>query len=271
MRFGGAELEGTPAWVIKITMDIFLVTNVYQDILMTMETNMPSLTSENRKGTLIAFEGLCSSGKTISIKKVAQMLSINGSNVVIANWNSVRLIRKTNDFLYKMKLLTPQIYSILQWKSFLINYYFNIYPHLKKGKIVLADRYVYTAYTRDLMNGLNSRFTHRLYSFAKKADFILFFKTSPEVCYERSRKEGKKIFHLCKQLKQKESAQNGELEYLKGLHQTYIDLFNDISLNRTTKVFPIGNNDDIHAILESILYRHGCNVGDKQKYSLVSG
>jgi dTMP kinase len=235
---------------------------MYRDIGMT------TTTGEERKGTLVAFEGLCRSGKTISINEVAKMLSMNGTNVVVANWNSVQFIRRMIDLLYRIKLLTPQVYSLLQWKSFLINYYFMIYPHLKNGSIVLADRYVYTAYARDLMNGLDRRFTHRLYGFARKADLVLFFKASPEVCYERSRRDKKKLFHLCKRFKEKGSAQNGDLHYLRGLHQTYTDLFNDASLTATTKVVPIGSDDNIHTILESI-YRHGCKAGDKQEYSFV--
>ena len=42
----------------------------------------------------------------------------------------------------------------------------DIVPALKAGAIVLADRYVYTAFARDVARGVNSRWVRSLYRHA---------------------------------------------------------------------------------------------------------
>jgi dTMP kinase len=60
-----------------------------------------------------------------------------------------------------------------------------ILPSLKAGKVVLADRYVFTAMARDAARGANRRGVRQLYSFAVKPDLALYFRVPLDVAINR--------------------------------------------------------------------------------------
>ena len=58
-------------------------------------------------------------------------------------------------------------------------------PPLKAGMLVLADRYMYTAFVRDVVRGVSSEWVRKLYSFAIKPDMAFYFKVPIEVAISR--------------------------------------------------------------------------------------
>jgi dTMP kinase len=60
-----------------------------------------------------------------------------------------------------------------------------IVPPLKAGMVVLADRYTYTAFARDVVRGIDRVWVRRLYAFALKPDVAFYFKTPIEVSVSR--------------------------------------------------------------------------------------
>jgi dTMP kinase len=63
--------------------------------------------------------------------------------------------------------------------------YSQILPALQSGAIVLADRYVYTAYARDAVRGLNRDWLRRLYSFAVEPTLAFYFDVPLEEAMRR--------------------------------------------------------------------------------------
>lgn len=53
------------------------------------------------------------------------------------------------------------------------------------GYIVLADRYIYTAYARDIVRGCDSRWVQEVYDYAVKPDISFYFRVPVEVASER--------------------------------------------------------------------------------------
>jgi dTMP kinase len=53
------------------------------------------------------------------------------------------------------------------------------------GYIVLADRYVYTAYARDIVRGCDPRWVREVYNYAVKPDITFYFSVPVEVASER--------------------------------------------------------------------------------------
>src|SRR2546423_12592194 len=51
--------------------------------------------------------------------------------------------------------------------------------------IVLADRYAYTASTRDVTRGVDRQWVRELYSFAVKPDMALYFRVPIDVSLDR--------------------------------------------------------------------------------------
>jgi dTMP kinase len=149
-----------------------------------------NLKSAGEKGVLIVFEGISGSGKSENIKKICSLLQSKDYRVAVVEWNSNKRIRRVVDFLKNRGKLTCVIYSIFQWISFLIDYYRRILPLLKKGYIVLADRYIYSGFTRDAINGTGNFFSKFIERIARKPDLLFFFNTSPAICYERIKLRG---------------------------------------------------------------------------------
>ena len=55
-----------------------------------------------------------------------------------------------------------------------------IAPALKAGFIVLADRYAYTAFARDVARGVDPNWVRNVYSFAIKPDLAIYFDIDPK-------------------------------------------------------------------------------------------
>jgi dTMP kinase len=51
--------------------------------------------------------------------------------------------------------------------------------------IVLADRYTYTAFARDVARGVDRRWVRELYSFAVKPDLAVYFRVPIDVSVDR--------------------------------------------------------------------------------------
>jgi dTMP kinase len=58
-------------------------------------------------------------------------------------------------------------------------------PSLKAGAIVLADRYVYTAFARDVARGIDPQWVRSLYRFAVVPTQAFYFRVPLEVALKR--------------------------------------------------------------------------------------
>jgi len=210
-----------------------------------------SLIAKRNPGILIACEGISGSGKSKTINDLNQLFIKYGFNVKIIEWNSNRIIRKlVVDILERSGLLTPQIYSFFQWVSFLIDYYFQTKPYLKKNYVVVADRYIYTALTRNKVNGTGDFWDNILYSFVRKPDILLYHNTLPKVCYERIKERGKSLFHTNKRIKSSKLLKNKDLYYLKKLEREYKRLLSDAKIiNDTNIYYSDGSFEELQAII----------------------
>jgi dTMP kinase len=85
----------------------------------------------------------------------------------------------------KKNLLTPTTFSLLHAVDFADRLTYQILPPLKAGMIVLADRYVYTAFARDVARGVHPEWVRQVYSFALRPDLTLYFKVPIEISLER--------------------------------------------------------------------------------------
>jgi dTMP kinase len=56
---------------------------------------------------------------------------------------------------------------------------------LHAGYIVLADRYVYTAYVRDIVRGCNPDWVKKIYEFAIRPEIVFYFKVPIDVAVDR--------------------------------------------------------------------------------------
>lgn len=141
--------------------------------------------NHNLKGTLVCVEGIDGSGKSTQLALLRDWLKNNNQDVIFTEWNSSELISQTTKLAKKKNLLSPRTFSLLHAVDFADRLKQVIAPALKAGFIVLADRYAYTAFARDVARGVDPNWVRNVYDFALKPDLAVYFDIDPKVSMER--------------------------------------------------------------------------------------
>src|SRR5215831_7061405 len=127
-------------------------------------------------GKLIIVEGIDGSGKSTQMRLLHSFLESQGYPVFMTEWNSSEVVKQTTKEGKKKKSLTPTTFSLLHATDFADRLFYQILPPLKAGMIVLADRYVYTAFARDVVRGVHPTWVRKVYNFATRPDIAFYFK-----------------------------------------------------------------------------------------------
>ncbi|MEQ1831716.1 MAG: thymidylate kinase [Candidatus Eisenbacteria bacterium] len=136
-------------------------------------------------GKLFIVEGIDGSGKSTQLSLLAQWLRSEGHLVIFSEWNSSPIVRATTSRGKKRQLLTPLTFSLIHATDFSDRVERDIVPALKAGAIVLADRYVYTAFARDVARGVDRQWVRSLYRFAVRPTLAMYFRVPLEVALYR--------------------------------------------------------------------------------------
>lgn len=136
-------------------------------------------------GRLIAVEGLDGSGKSTQIYLLKRWLELQGLKVYFTAWNSSTIVKAATSKGKNRTLLTPTTFSLIHATDFADRYERQLVPLLRAGYIVLCDRYVYTAYARDVVRGCSPEWVRAVYDFAAKPDLTFFFKARLETSLGR--------------------------------------------------------------------------------------
>ena len=137
------------------------------------------------KGLLICVEGIDGSGKSTQLDLLYSWLKSKGLDVILTQWNSSELIANTTKKAKKKNLLSGRTFSLLHAVDFADRLERTIKPALKAGFIVLADRYVYTAFARDVARNVEPDWVRNMYSFAIQPDLTFYFDIQPKDSLER--------------------------------------------------------------------------------------
>jgi len=139
----------------------------------------------NFPGRLIAVEGLDGSGKSTQIYLLRRWLEAEGVRVYFSEWNSSELVKSATSKGKKRELLTPTTFSLIHATDFADRYERHLLPLLRAGYVVLCDRYIFTAFARDVVRGCPPAWVRGLYNFAARPDLTFFFKADLEVSLNR--------------------------------------------------------------------------------------
>lgn len=152
-----------------------------------MKTNSLSQCTEKLqvKGKLIVVEGIDGSGKSTQIRLLGKWLKSKLLPVFMTEWNSSEMVKEITSKGKKKGRLTPTTFCLLHATDFADRYERNIFPLMRAGYIVLADRYVYTAYARDIVRGCSPKWVCKVYDFAIKPDVVFYFRVPVDVAVER--------------------------------------------------------------------------------------
>ncbi|MGC8989225.1 MAG: dTMP kinase [Verrucomicrobiia bacterium] len=136
-------------------------------------------------GRLIAVEGIDGSGKSTQVYLLRRWLEQQDLKVFLSEWNSSELVKSATSKGKKTHLLTPTTFSLIHATDFADRYERQLVPLLRAGYIVLCDRYIYTAFARDVVRGCPPDWVRRLYGFAAQPDLTFFFKARLETSLQR--------------------------------------------------------------------------------------
>ena len=136
-------------------------------------------------GRLIAVEGLDGSGKSTQIYLLKRWLELQDLKVYFSEWNSSELVKSATSKGKKRELLTPTTFSLIHATDFADRYERHLVPLLRAGYLVLCDRYIFTAFGRDVVRGCPPEWVRGVYSFAALPDLTFFFKSDLEVSLKR--------------------------------------------------------------------------------------
>ncbi len=141
--------------------------------------------SHSYPGALVVVEGIDGSGKSTQLYLLKRWLEIGGYRLHFTEWNSSELVRSATRRGKQRRLLTPTTFSLLHAADFADRCERQVLPLLQGGYLVLADRYIYTAFARDAARGCSRRWLRNLYRFAPIPDITFYFRAPLDVAVNR--------------------------------------------------------------------------------------
>jgi dTMP kinase len=139
----------------------------------------------NFPGRLFIVEGIDGSGKSTQLSLLHKWLESKGYGVVFSEWNSSPLVKDTTKLGKKKKMLTAGTFSLVHATDFADRTERRILPLLKAGAVVLCDRYIYTAFARDVARGMDRQWVRELYGFAVRPSVAFYFRVPLETAIHR--------------------------------------------------------------------------------------
>ncbi len=141
--------------------------------------------AEDYPGKLFIVEGVDGSGKSTQIELLHKWLLSQGYSTFFSEWNSSPLVRRTTRRGKDKHLLTPLTFSLIHATDFADRTERNIVPPLKAGAAVLADRYTYTAFARDVARGVDPDWVRDIYRFAFEPTVGFYFRVPLDTALDR--------------------------------------------------------------------------------------
>jgi dTMP kinase len=136
-------------------------------------------------GKLFIVEGIDGSGKSTQLDLLSKWLIGQGYCVAFSEWNSSPLVKATTKLGKKKRMLTPTSFSLIHAADLADRMERQILPALKAGAIVLADRYIYTAFGRDAARGVSPVWVRKVYAFAVRPTVAFYFRVPLEESLRR--------------------------------------------------------------------------------------
>jgi dTMP kinase len=137
---------------------------------------LPYLKVGPLRGSLIVVEGTDGVGRSTQIEQLTRWLEVQGYGVVNTGWTRSPLLAETINEAKAGHELNVTTFSLLYAADFADRLENQIVPALRAGFIVVADRYMYTAFARNAVMGADPEWTRKLFGFAVVPDLVMYLK-----------------------------------------------------------------------------------------------
>ena len=144
-----------------------------------------------KRGLIIACEGLDGSGKTTMIDRLRERFEVEGVRTVVSNWNDTTAIYNLMMSLNMSGDLTGEMRCLLGAVELAARYHYVILPALAENKVVFVTKYLISAKSHALLRKQNRQFVTRLYDFALEPDLTIYVDVPPAVALTRKTENGR--------------------------------------------------------------------------------
>lgn len=141
---------------------------------------LPYLNIGSLRGSLIVIEGTDGVGRSTQIEQLIPWIELQGYAVTNTGWTRSPLLSETISEAKAGHELTVTTFSLLYAADFADRLENEIIPALRAGFIVIADRYMYTAFARNAVMGADPQWTRQLFGCALIPDLVLYLKIDAE-------------------------------------------------------------------------------------------
>jgi dTMP kinase len=138
------------------------------------------LNPSDLKGKLIAIEGTDGVGRSTHIEMLQEWLEIQGYGVMTTGWTRSNLMSKAIEVAKAGNILDRWSLSLLYATDFADRLEHQIIPALRSGFVVLADRYIYTAFARDFVRSGDRHWIRDVLGFALIPDLVCYLRIDVE-------------------------------------------------------------------------------------------
>lgn len=149
------------------------------------ENRLRNTKPHNQPGKLIVIEGTDGVGRSTHSALLQNWLAVEGYGVIVTEWKSSELIFRVIDKAKSKNALNTITFSLLYATDLADRLHNIIVPALRAGLIVIADRYYYTAFARDVVRGADPDWVRKVYGFAVEPDLIFYLKVPLEPLLRR--------------------------------------------------------------------------------------
>jgi dTMP kinase len=147
---------------------------------------IPGVDLQGLKGKLIVVEGADGSGRSTQIAKLVNWLEDSGHATVQVGLHGSTLVSEELEQAKTGNVLSHRTMSLFYATDFADQLENVILPALRSGRMVLADRYIYTLMARDLVRGMDEKWVRTLYGIALEPDAVFYLNVSSEKLIERN-------------------------------------------------------------------------------------
>jgi dTMP kinase len=148
-------------------------------------TGLPYLDLSEVSGHLLVLEGSDGVGRTTQLSLLRTWLEVQGYGVIETGWTRSQLVSDSIDLAKAGNTLNVLTFNLLYATDFADRLEHEMIPALRSGFIVLADRYIYTAFARAIVRGADAKWIRDLYGFAIQPDLVLYLKVDVDTLIHR--------------------------------------------------------------------------------------
>jgi dTMP kinase len=146
---------------------------------------LPYTDTRNLHGTLLTIEGTDGVGRSTQVRLLKEWLEVQGYGVIETGWTRSELMSETIGAAKAGHNLNRLTFTLLYATDFADRLEKIVIPALRSGFVVLADRYVFTAFARSIVRGADPVWIRSVFGFALVPDATLYLNIDVDTLIPR--------------------------------------------------------------------------------------